>query len=251
MTKVLTKTTQKLGHINNINYISGDIMKPLKIFSTSFVTGLSGALMPGPVLAVTISAVAQIGFIASVLIILGHSILELVMVLSLALGLKNFLRNRYVTGVIGVVGGIVMLWFSYGMIKEAYIGISAPQAMVPNHQDNFTHFSLIGKGILTSLSNPYWLIWWATIGATYMLVSLEKSIIGISTFYIGHISSDFATYCSIAGALVLGKQLFSNKVYMGLIIICGLFLIYMGSFFFYTGIRKFLKKEELQPLAED
>ncbi len=224
-------------------------MKPLKIFSTSFVTGLSGALMPGPVLAVTISAVAQIGFIASVLIILGHSILELVMVLSLALGLKNFLRNRYVTGVIGVVGGIVMLWFSYGMIKEAYLGISAPQTAV-NNQDNFTYASLIGKGILTSLSNPYWLIWWATIGATYMLVSLEKSVIGISTFYIGHISSDFATYCSIAGALVLGKQLFSNKVYMGLIIICGLFLIYMGSFFFYTGIKKFLKKEELQPLAD-
>lgn len=226
-------------------------MKPLKIFSTSFVTGLSGALMPGPVLAVTISAVAQIGFIASVLIILGHSILELLMVLSLALGLKNFLRNRYVTSVIGVVGGIVMLWFSYGMLKEAYLGISAPQTMASNHQYNFTHISLIGKGILTSLSNPYWLIWWATIGATYMLVSLEKSVIGISTFYIGHISSDFATYCSIAGALVLGKQIFSDKVYTVLIIVCGFFLIYMGGFFFYTGVKKLMKREEPQPLVED
>ena len=39
-------------------------MKPSKILSMSFVTGLSGALMPGPVLAVTISSVIQMGFIA-------------------------------------------------------------------------------------------------------------------------------------------------------------------------------------------
>jgi len=220
-------------------------MKSLKIFSVSFVTGLSGALMPGPVLAITISSVVQVGFIAAVLIILGHSILELVMVLALALGLKNVLKNRYVTGTIGVVGGSVMLWFAYGMIKSVYLGISTPQATATAQSANITNIGLIGKGIITSLSNPYWVIWWATIGATYMLVSLEKSLVGISTFYAGHISSDFAWYCIVAGALVLGKQLLSDRIYMGLIVICGIFLIYMGVYFFYSGIRKLLRKESL------
>lgn len=216
----------------------------------SFVTGFSGALMPGPVLAITITAVLQVGFIAAVLIMLGHSILELVMVIALALGLKNVLKNRFVTGTIGVVGGFVLLWFAYGMITTAYSGISAPQAAATG--ENFTHLELVGRGALTSLSNPYWLIWWATIGATYMMVSLEKSMVGISAFYIGHISSDFVWYCAVAGALILGKQIMTDRVYMGLIMVCGLFLVYLGIYFLYSGIKKFLQKStpaisELEP----
>ena len=217
-------------------------MKPLKIFSTSFVTALSGALMPGPVLAVTITSVVQAGFVAAVLIMLGHSILELVLVAALALGLKNVLKNRFVTGAIGVVGGSVLLWFSYGMITSAYSGISAPQATAAAQEAAITNLGLIGKGAITSLSNPYWLIWWATIGVTYMLVSLEGSVAGISAFYVGHISADFAWYCAVAGALVLGKQLLSDRIYMGLIMICGLFLVYLGIYFFYSGVRKFLQR---------
>ena len=217
-------------------------MKPLKIFSTSLVTGLSGALMPGPVLAITITAVLQVGFIAAVLIILGHSILELALVVALALGLKNVLKNRFVTGAIGIVGGSVLLWFAYGMITTAYSGISAPQATAAAQAETVTYFGLVGKGAITSLSNPYWLIWWATIGATYMMVSLEKSVVGISAFYVGHISADFLWYCAVGGALVLGKQVLSDRVYMGLIIVCGLFLLYLGVYFLYSGIKKFLKQ---------
>ncbi len=217
-------------------------MKPLKILVMSFVTGLSGALMPGPVLAITISSVIQVGFIAAILIMLGHSILELLMVVALALGLKNVLKNRYVTTFIGVVGGSVMLWFAYGMIKSAYMGISVPEATSVASEASITSFGLVAKGAITSLSNPYWLIWWATIGASYMLVSLEGNIVSISSFYVGHISSDFAWYSLIALALVLGKQFLSDKVYMGLIIICGLFLVYMGVYFFYTGIKKLFAK---------
>jgi threonine/homoserine/homoserine lactone efflux protein len=217
----------------------------------SFVTGLSGALMPGPLLAVTISAVIQIGFIAAILLMIGHSILELVMVIALALGLKNVLKNKYVPGVIGVVGGGVMLWFSYGMIKSAYLGISAPQAEVNAQAVTFTSAGLIIKGIMTSASNPYWVIWWATIGATYMLVSLEGNFLSISSFYVGHISSDFVWYSAVALALVLGKQVFSDKVYMVLIILCGIFLAYMGIYFFYSGIKKFRQKADEQTLTEN
>ena len=226
-------------------------MKPLKIFSTSLATGLSGALMPGPVLAITITAVLQVGFIAAILIILGHSILELILVVALALGLKNVLKNRFVTGSIGVIGGSVLLWFAYGMITAAWSGISAPQATTAAQAETVTYLGLIGKGALTSISNPYWLIWWATIGATYMMVSLEKSVVGISAFYVGHISADFLWYSAVGIALVLGKQILSDRVYMGIIIICGLFLTYLGVYFLYTGIRKFLKQSEPVIVSEE
>ena len=221
-------------------------MKPLKILSMSFLTGLSGAIMPGPVLAVTISSVVQVGFIAVILIMLGHSILELAMVIALMVGLKNFLKNRFVTGSIGVLGGSVLLFFAYGMITSAYSGVSVPQSTPEVQGTGVASLDLIGKGMITSLTNPYWVIWWATIGVTYMMVSLDKNIVGISAFYIGHISSDFVWYSAIGLALVFGKQLLSDKIYMGIIIVCGLFLVYLGVYFFYTGVKKFLQKPVLE-----
>jgi hypothetical protein len=76
-----------------------------------------------------------------------------------------------------------------------------------------------------------------------MLISLEKSVVGISAFYVGHISSDFAWYCAVGIALVLGKQILSGRIYTGLIIVCGIFLAYLGVYFFYSGIRKFLQRQ--------
>lgn len=213
-------------------------MKLLKILYTSFMMGFSGAIMPGPLLAIVITSVLQTGFIASILIITGHSVLEMLMVIALSIGLKNALRNRFVTGSIGIVGGIVMLWLSYGMIKSVYLGISAPSVGLTPSDPSLTGIELVGKGIIMSLSNPYWSIWWATIGATYMLVSMEKSIVGISAFYVGHISSDFAWYSFVALAFVLGRQFISDKIYGALIILCSIFLIYMSILFLITGVKK-------------
>ena len=74
------------------------------IFSTSFLVGLSGALMPGPLLAVTVGEAARRGFWAGPLLILGHGILELALVVALVAGLSRLVGNNLVSGVVGIVG---------------------------------------------------------------------------------------------------------------------------------------------------
>ena len=76
-----------------------------------------------------------------------------------------------------------------------------------------------------------------------MLVSLERKMVGISAFYVGHISADFAWYCAVAVALVLGRKILSDRIYMGIIILCGLFLVYLGVYFFYSGTKKLLRRQ--------
>ena len=80
----------------------------ITIFATSFVLALSGALMPGPLLTITLSESAKRGFRAGPLVVLGHGILELALVLLLFLGLAPVLKNDHVIGGLGVTGAVIL-----------------------------------------------------------------------------------------------------------------------------------------------
>ena len=90
----------------------------LGIFGTSFVIALSGALMPGPVLTVTISESSRRGFWAGPLIILGHAALELTVVILLLLGLGPYLRNDVVFIVVGLSGALILVWMAFTMLRS-------------------------------------------------------------------------------------------------------------------------------------
>jgi len=57
------------------------------IFSASFTLALSGALMPGPLFTITISESARRGFRAGPLLMVGHALLEVVLVAAVVQGL--------------------------------------------------------------------------------------------------------------------------------------------------------------------
>ena len=73
--------------------------------STSFIVALSGALMPGPLLTVTVGEAARRGFWAGPLIIVGHALLELALVLLLLVGLGAWLNRPLILGTRGRPGG--------------------------------------------------------------------------------------------------------------------------------------------------
>ena len=145
------------------------------IFFTSFLIGLSGALMPGPVLTVTISQVASRGFWAGPLIVLGHGILELSLVAAVALGLGRILTLGPVIGTIAIVGGIFLVYLGYDILRSLK-GLSLSLQARAGGRKIVDH--PVMAGILTSLSNPYWTIWWATIGLGYIALSRQLGRIG-------------------------------------------------------------------------
>ena len=77
----------------------------ITIFSTSFMIALSGALMPGPVLTVTVSESTRRGALAGPLMMLGHGILELALIMALFAGLAPFLSQDKVFITVSFVGG--------------------------------------------------------------------------------------------------------------------------------------------------
>lgn len=204
------------------------------IFVTSFVVGLSGAMMPGPVLTVAISETNKKGFWAGPLIVLGHAVLELSLVIGLVMGLGQVLGSAYVTGSIAIGGSIFLLWMGWDITKSA---INRKVVFETEGAQTNSAFGPVVAGITVSLSNPYWSIWWVTVGAGFVLQSLHYKFLGLASFYSGHILSDLFWYSLVSLAVVTGKKILSDRIYQAILVFCGLFLIGLSLFFAYSGIK--------------
>ncbi len=244
----------------------------LAIFGTSFVVSLSGALMPGPLFTLTVRETLRRGFWVGPVISAGHAIIELALVIGLAVGLKGFLEDEGpVTAAIALAGGAFLLWMGYGMLRSAPsqslslgreslatepaggnpgpapavrrgYGARVLAAAAGNDQTPASPrvgamaLVLAPAGALVSVSNPYWVIWWASVGAAYMSQSLEHGAAGVASFFTAHVLSDFAWLTLVAFVLATGRRIMSGAVYRGILGVCGLFLLVLGAYFIYSGV---------------
>ncbi len=206
----------------------------ITIFSSSFLLALSGALMPGPLLTVTISESTRRGAIVGPLVIFGHGILELSLITALLLGMAPLLQRNDVFIFISLVGGSILLWMAFSMFK------SLPGLSLDVTPENEKTKNLVITGILFSLANPYWIIWWASIGLGYILHSVKYGVMGVAAFFLGHILADLAWYALISFGVARGRRFFSDVFYRRLIGGCASFLVIFSCYFFYSGIEKIL-----------
>lgn len=204
------------------------------IFISSFMIALSGAVMPGPLLTVTISESVRQGIKTGPLMIFGHGLLELLLIVGLLAGLAPLLSNPLVFIFISASGGMVLFWMGMSMLR------SLPVLMLPSKKDQGGRKNLIFTGALLSLVNPYWIIWWATIGLGYLMKTMEYGIAAISVFFIGHILADLSWYVLISFGIVRGKRFFTDTTYRALVGFCAVFLLVFSGYFFYSAIDKLL-----------
>jgi len=184
--------------------------------------------MPGPLLTVTVAESARMGFRAGPLLITGHALLELLLVIAIVLGLGPFLKSPSVMGIIALVGGGMLLWMGVDMVRNSS-GLSLSGQERGDHGKRTPHPVLVG--ILASISNPYWTLWWATIGLGYLVAAMKYGAKGVVVFFLGHIAADYAWYAIISLGISRGKRLFKDRSYRIMIRFCGLFLIGLGAWF--------------------
>ena len=195
--------------------------------------GDAGAAAPGPLLALDIRESSRRGFWAGPHIATGHSLVELVVVILLLVGLGPFLRNPAVASAVGIVGGAFLLWMAWGIGRH-------PQRGAPSFPGAHAHLHTASRqpiisGALVTLSNPFWFLWWMTIGAALLARSYPLGLVGVTAFYIGHILSDYSWYSLVSLAVATGRRLMTPRVYAGLMLGCAAFLAGLGGYFIFTG----------------
>jgi len=187
-----------------------------------FVIGLTGALAPGPTLVATINASIAGDWTTGLKVSLGHAIVELFLVILILLGLAT-VALPYTTVIAGI-GGIALVVFGILTIKgsrKATMRTSEVQTISNPYM----------AGLVTSAANPYFWIWWLSIGSAMVIAGLEGGLALAGAFMVGHWTADIAWYTFVSTGVSKGKTLFSDTVYQKIMGLCGIFLILFGVYY--------------------
>jgi threonine/homoserine/homoserine lactone efflux protein len=209
------------------------------IFGASFVVSLTGALAPGPMTTVGLRESVRHGFWAGPAIAIGHGVIELALVIALALGLNELLDNDTVTAVVALAGGGVLVAMGVSTVLRApgyQLAVQSTDDTTPFTMPLSAAGPLALSGVVVSVSNPYWVAWWATIGTAYIVKALDEGALGVGAFYGAHILVDIGWLSLIAFAVVGGRRIMSERAYHGILIACGVFLVALGVWFLSSGI---------------
>lgn len=209
-------------------------MTLVTIAATSFVLGLSGAMMPGPLLTVTIAESLRRGWRAGPLLVLGHAVLEGALVLLLFFGLAELVQRPAVFAVVALVGGALLVVMALGMWR------SLPGLRLDLGSGDGRGMHPLAAGVVISLANPYFTLWWATVGLGYLVVAHEAGPAGVVVFYLFHVLSDLVWYALVSGSVTYGRRFLSGRGYRALVGGCALFIFCFGCYFGWRGLTGWL-----------
>ncbi len=187
---------------------------------------LSGVLSPGPITAVTVSKGTEHP-LTGLYVAVGHTIVELPLMILIAVGLDKYLQINWVRVAIGVLGGLFLFKMGLGLLKNIF------STQIGHNNFNYTP---IQAGVILSISNPYFLIWWTTVGAMLLSGAYQFGLIGVILFMLIHLGCDFLWYIFLSSLTFKGGQFFGKRLQQVLFAVCGLFLLFFSGKFLYDAI---------------
>ncbi len=186
----------------------------------AFTIGLTGALAPGPTLVATINSSLQRGWTMGPKVAAGHALAEVVIFLLIVKGLAAVAEEE--TGIVAAVGGSALILFGLLTLK------GSKTATMEISEKGATSNPYLA-GALTSVANPYFWIWWLSVGSALVLAELRESIVFAMIFMIGHWGADFGWYTLVSTSLDRGRTLLSEANYRRTLALCGAFLVLFGA----------------------
>lgn len=186
---------------------------------TTLVITLSGAMAPGPMTAAALAAGARSRH-AGAVIGIGHVAVELPLLVVLVSGLGPFLQSAAVQSVIGLAGGSFLLLMGATLLASAWKADSCPEAAVARHP--------FWTGVILSGANPYFLVWWATVGLSLASRAMASGLLALGLFALIHWLCDLGWLEVLSLAGFKGSARFGGRSRQVLAAACAAALIGFG-----------------------
>jgi len=191
-------------------------------FAVAVITiSVSGVMSPGPLFAANVAYGLRGGAKAGLKMAYGHTVVELPLVILLGVGALSLESIPQFREAVALLGAISLFVFAGMQIKSV---LKKPSSVFEGRHGPFI------AGIMLSALNPFFLIWWFTIGFKLISDSLVlASFAGIGIMFAFHIWMDYAWLCTVGFLSSKGKAILSSKNY-------GIFMIAISGVLVYFGI---------------
>ena len=221
-------------------------MSPLEFSLQVILISTSGVLSPGPLFFINLLYGSRFGSFIGLKIASGHAIVEFPLIIILSYSLYTF-SSIYISDIffkfIGTIGGIFILIFSILQINwilkdEKTFG--SQENTTTNTNFNIRNPILIG--FIFTILNPFFLVWWFTIGSKMISDSLVNFGLVEGTFLVifSHIWMDYFWLWFTSFMINKGKSVIKEKVYkifaFGISIVLGIY----GSYLLFTSFITYI-----------
>jgi threonine/homoserine/homoserine lactone efflux protein len=194
------------------------------LLSVIFIS-LSGVMAPGPLFAVTIAK----GFkdkTAGILISFGHGIIEFPLIFLIYFGFAQLLASNLTQRIIGAIGGLIMVYMGFRTIKTR---------KTSEEYEKSKHSAIIA-GILTTGANPYFLLWWATIGTFLIGNASLFGFAGFLVFAITHWLCDLVWNMFVSMTVFKSRRFWTKKVHNIVFGFCFVVFVGFGLWFIISAL---------------
>jgi threonine/homoserine/homoserine lactone efflux protein len=196
-----------------------DTMAFFFFISEAVLISLSGVLAPGPISAIVVGKGSESPH-AGAWVAIGHGLVEIPLMVAVFFGVGRLMDSLVLRTIIAILGGGFILWMGVGMLR------SIRQSELKGRAESR---SPIMAGILFSIGNPYFIIWWVTIGAALILRSVEFGILGFIAFAMGHWLCDLIWDWFLSAVSFKGGQFFGNRFQQAIFLLSGVMLLFFGG----------------------
>jgi threonine/homoserine/homoserine lactone efflux protein len=210
-------------------------MSPIEFSLQVILISTSGVLSPGPLFFINLLYGSKYGSFVGLKIALGHTIVEFPLIIILSYSLytfSSFNMSDIIFKVIGMIGGIFILIFSILQINSILKYKQSNQVQgITSIKFNIRNPILIG--FIFTILNPFFLIWWFTIGSTMISDSIISFgvVEGTSLLFFSHIWMDYFWLWFTSFMINKGKSVFKEKIYrmfvLAISIILGIYGFYL------------------------
>jgi threonine/homoserine/homoserine lactone efflux protein len=197
------------------------------LIPTVMLLSISGALAPGPLFFATITYGIKGGAKSGFMVALGHTVFEFPLIIAMALGILSMINVAQAKPFIGIIGSAAIIVFGALQLRSA---LNHGATLTENTNLKIpTNAFLVGL-LFTGL-NPFFIIWWLTIGMKLVLDSLLlASLVGVGIMYVSHVWIDYAWLMFISHIANKASNFIKERWMKVLMVSLSLILIIFGVF---------------------
>ena len=200
----------------------------IRFLASAVAISMSGVMAPGPMTTVTVHKGRRSPH-AGALVALGHGAIEVPIMVLIYAGLGSLFDIPGVTTAIAALGGVLLIVMAVAMVLSLKRDPDQDVSVYPG--------SAVLAGMALSIGNPYFLLWWATVGAALTSRASRFGLLGFTAFAVVHWLCDMVWYYFLSIVVFKTGTFLGPRFHRTVTLTCGIVLVWFGVAFIIAAIR--------------